>query len=176
MNPDDRKAAEAEHQKNLEKRKHHEKVNEPGSKDQLEEVWEEEDDLKGNKFDPKTFFALHGQNSSFEQKNIIFLNTKITLLDTDSNGFLDEFEVEALFQRELDKIFNATDPEYDPVERDEEMNRMREHVFKEMDKDHDRLISMDEFIQTTHEKQFEKNEEWKVSLSIVQSYIINNYK
>ena len=43
------------------------------------------------------------------------------------------------------------------------MNRMREHVFTEMDKNSDKLISMDEFIQTTNEKEFEKNEEWKVT-------------
>jgi len=140
LNPETRKAEDENYKKHMEERKHHEKVNEPGSKDQLEEVWDEEDDLKGNKFDPKTFFNLH---------------------DSDSNGYLDEFEVEALFQKELDKIFNTTDPDYDPVEREEEMNRMREHVFTEMDKNSDKLISMDEFIQTTNEKEFEKNEEWK---------------
>lgn len=140
LSPEDRKAAEEKHKKHMEERKHHEKVNEPGSKDQLEEVWEEEDDLKESKFEPKTFFNLH---------------------DTDSNGYLDEFEIEALFQKELDKIFNVTDPEYDPVEREEEMNRMREHVFTEMDKDSDKVISLEEFLKATHEKQFEKNEEWK---------------
>ena len=61
LNPETRKAEDENYKKHMEERKHHEKVNEPGSKDQLEEVWDEEDDLKGNKFDPKTFFNLHGK-------------------------------------------------------------------------------------------------------------------
>lgn len=75
---------------------------------------------------------------------------------------MDEFEIEALFQIELDKIFNASAPEYDPAEREEEANRMREHVFSEIDKDKDKMISLDEFIAATQEKDFKKNEEWKV--------------
>lgn len=37
----------------MEEKKHHEKLNHPGSKDQLEEVWREEDHLKDEKFDPE---------------------------------------------------------------------------------------------------------------------------
>jgi hypothetical protein len=33
----------------------------PGSKQQLEEVWEEQDHLSPDSFNPKTFFALHGK-------------------------------------------------------------------------------------------------------------------
>ncbi|XP_015686130.1 nucleobindin-2-like, partial [Protobothrops mucrosquamatus] len=46
------------------KKKHndHPKVNHPGSKDQLKEVWEEADGLDPNDFDPKTFFKLHDVN------------------------------------------------------------------------------------------------------------------
>ena len=53
-----------------------------GSKDQLEEVWEEEDGLDRDDFDPKTFFHLH-----------------------DLNGDLlwDMHEVEGLFQKEVTK-------------------------------------------------------------------------
>ena len=43
-----------------EKQKQHEKMYKPASKHQLEEVWEEDDGLKDEKFDPKTFFFLHG--------------------------------------------------------------------------------------------------------------------
>lgn len=60
MDPAARKKAEEEYQKALENRKHHEKINHPGSKDQLEEVWKEEDHLEPEQFDPKTFFQLHG--------------------------------------------------------------------------------------------------------------------
>lgn len=61
MDPEARKRAEAEYQRQMEQRKHHPKVNHPGSKDQLEEVWEEQDQLKGEQFDPKTFFSMHGR-------------------------------------------------------------------------------------------------------------------
>jgi len=140
MDETNRKQAEEEHRKNQEALKHHEKINHPGGKQQLEEVWEEQDQMEGNEFNPKTFFALH---------------------DVDGNGYLDEFEIESLFQIELDKIFNTTNPEYDPVERDEEMNRMREHVFTEMDKNKDKMISLEEFMNETKEKDFDDNQEWK---------------
>ena len=48
------------------------------------------------------------------------------------------------------------------VERDEEMNRMREHVFGEIDKDMDGLVSFDEFIAATKLEDFNKEEEWEV--------------
>jgi nucleobindin len=140
MDEEHRKQAELNHQIELEKRKHHEKVNHPGSQDQLEEVWEKQDDLEEEKFDPTTFFKLH---------------------DTNGDGFLNEFEIEALFQIELDKIYNISDPNYDPLEREEEMNRMREHVMNEIDKDKDRMISFKEFTDATQQQDFKKNEEWK---------------
>lgn len=40
---------------------HHERMNKPASKKQFEEVWEEDDGLKDETFDPKTFFFLHGE-------------------------------------------------------------------------------------------------------------------
>jgi hypothetical protein len=52
--------------------------------------------MKGNEFDPKTFFNLH---------------------DLDGNGQWDEMELEALFQNELDKMYNSTNPEDDMRER-----------------------------------------------------------
>ena len=60
MDETHRKQAEEQHRKNLEARKHHEKVNHPGSKDQLEEVWQEQDHLEPESFNPQTFFKLHG--------------------------------------------------------------------------------------------------------------------
>lgn len=63
----------------------------------------------------------------------------------------------------MDKIYNSTNPDDDMVERDEEMNRMREHVFTEIDKDMDSLVSFDEFIASTKLDNFEKDEEWDVS-------------
>lgn len=36
------------------------KIHHPGSKKQLEEVWEKQDEMEGENFNPRTFFALHG--------------------------------------------------------------------------------------------------------------------
>lgn len=69
-------------------------------------------------FNPEIFFAMH---------------------DLDGNGFWDEDEVKALFLKELDKMYEKN-PEDDPRERMEDMERMREHVFSEADTNHDGLI------------------------------------
>ena len=74
-----RKQAEVEFQKQQAEHQKHQKINHPGSKDQLEEVWEEQDHLEGNEFNPHTFFDLH---------------------DTDGNKHWDPSELEALFQIE----------------------------------------------------------------------------
>ncbi|KAL0189141.1 hypothetical protein M9458_016240, partial [Cirrhinus mrigala] len=57
---EDGRRKEEEHYEEM-KKKHadHPKVNHPGSKDQLKEVWEEADGLDPEDFDPKTFFNLH---------------------------------------------------------------------------------------------------------------------
>lgn len=83
--------------------------------------------------------------------------------DTNSDGFLDEEEIEALFQRELDKVYNADQPEDDMIERFEEMNRMREHVINEMDKDKDKMVSYNEFMDSAKKDEFKKDEGWNVS-------------
>jgi len=140
MDLDHKKKSIEDHEKNIAARRHHDKVNEPGHKEQLEEVWDDEDGLDGQKFNAETFFNLH---------------------DIDGNNYLDESEIEALFNIELNKLYNTTDPEYDPQEREEEMNRMREHVFGEMDKNKDKMISKEEFIKTTNDEHFDVNDEWK---------------
>ena len=48
------------YKKEVEETRKHEKLNHPGSKQQMEEVWEEEDGLEKDQFDPRTFFHLHG--------------------------------------------------------------------------------------------------------------------
>ena len=75
-----RKQAEEEFQKQQAEHQKHQKINHPGSKDQLEEVWEEQDHLEGNEFNPHTFFDLH---------------------DIDGNKHWDPTELEALFQIEV---------------------------------------------------------------------------
>ncbi|QQP57180.1 EFhand protein NUCB1 [Caligus rogercresseyi] len=44
--------------------KKHDKVNHPMTKDQLEEVWEEQDHMRAEDWDPKTFFAMHDLNGT----------------------------------------------------------------------------------------------------------------
>ncbi|VDP16981.1 unnamed protein product [Heligmosomoides polygyrus] len=91
-------------------------------------------------FDPRTFFALH---------------------DLNGDGYWNAEELEALFQKELEKMYNDTNPDDDPRERIEEMYRMREHVTKQMDKNHDRLISLDEFLQHKEAQTLNKDPGWK---------------
>ena len=60
---------------------------------------------------------------------------------------------QALVQKELDRAYDdGTHPDAknlnrDLVERAEEAERMREHIVKEMDKNKDRMISKDEFLE-----------------------------
>lgn len=56
-------------------------------------------------------------------------------------------------------------------ERYEEMSRMREHVMKELDKDGDKLVSMDEFMQYTKSDEFNKDEGWDVRVFLLQSTV-----
>ncbi|XP_062973285.1 nucleobindin-2 isoform X2 [Elgaria multicarinata webbii] len=110
LDEEKRHQEEAKYEQMKKKHGDHPKVNHPGSKDQLKEVWEEADGLDPNEFDPKTFFKLH---------------------DVNSDGFLDEQELEALFTKELEKVYDPKNEEDDMVEMEEERLRMREHVMNE---------------------------------------------
>ena len=46
-------------------------------------------------------------------------------------------------------------------EREEEMERMREHVFSESDSNKDRLISYDEFLAETKKDEFDQDPGWE---------------
>ncbi|XP_051963172.1 nucleobindin-2-like [Xyrauchen texanus] len=135
------KRKEEEHYEEM-KKKHadHPKVNHPGSKDQLKEVWEDADGLDPEDFDPKTFFSLH---------------------DSNGDGFFDEQELEALFTKELEKIYDPTNEEDDMLEMEEERLRMREHVMNEVDSNKDRLVSLDEFLVATKKQEFLEPDSWE---------------
>jgi len=135
----ERKVVQEEMEKLTAKHKQHDKLKHPMSKDQLEEVWEDQDHMQPQDWDPKTFFAMH---------------------DLDGNGQWDENEVRILFKKELDKAYDPNAPEDDQREREEEMERMREHVFKESDKNKDRMISYEEFLTETKKDEFEKDSGW----------------
>ncbi|XP_077568980.1 nucleobindin-2a [Stigmatopora nigra] len=138
---EDQRKEEEEHYEELRK-KHaiHPKVNHPGSQNQLKEVWEDTDGLDPEDFDPKTFFNLH---------------------DTNGDGFFDEQELESLFTKELEKLYDPANEEDDMVEMEEERLRMREHVMNEVDANKDRLVSLDEFMTATNKKEFLEPDSWE---------------
>lgn len=72
--------AEEEFRQRREKLRSHEKIHHPASEQQLEDVWEKEDGLERDQFDPRTFFHLH---------------------DTNSDKHLDAMEWETLFYKEV---------------------------------------------------------------------------
>lgn len=148
-NMDEQHKKEYEHELEEGKEKHnkHAPLHAPGHKAQLEEVWEKQDHMEGQDFDPKTFFMMH---------------------DLDGNNVWDELEVKALFARELDKVYQSGIPEDDMRERVEEMERMREHVFKEADTNKDHLISYEEFIEQTKRAEFQQDDKWETVDNVPQ--------
>ncbi|XP_044270562.1 nucleobindin-1 [Tribolium madens] len=138
-NGEDREKLEKEFKEREEKHKKHEKLHEPGHKAQLEEVWKEQDQMQ-QEFDPKTFFMLH---------------------DIDGNGLWDQDEVKALFVKELQKMYAAGEPEDDMRERAEEMERMRESVFSEVDVNRDGFIDYEEFLAQTKRNDFQQDHGWQ---------------
>lgn len=70
--------------------------------------------------------------------------------------FIDTYELEAIFQAELDKVYDPNNPDDDIREMEEERARMREHVMKEVDTNVDGAISIKEFIDYTNSMEFVK--------------------
>ncbi|CAL4121295.1 unnamed protein product, partial [Meganyctiphanes norvegica] len=64
LDEEHKKQEEQKHEEEMKKHKEHPKLHEPGSKQQYEEVWEEQDHMKSEDFDPKTFFKLHGKTKN----------------------------------------------------------------------------------------------------------------
>uniref|UniRef100_A0A3B5B4X3 Nucleobindin 2 n=1 Tax=Stegastes partitus TaxID=144197 RepID=A0A3B5B4X3_9TELE len=140
LNEVERKKEEQHYEEMKKKHADHPKVNHPGSEDQLKEVWQEADGLDPEDFDPKTFFKMH---------------------DSNGDGFFDESELEALFTKELEKVYNPENEEDDMVEMEEERLRMREHVMNEVDTNKDRLVSLSEFMAATKKEEFYEKDEWE---------------
>ncbi|XP_012498532.1 PREDICTED: nucleobindin-1 isoform X1 [Propithecus coquereli] len=164
LGEEQRKEAERKLEEQQRRHREHPKVNVPGSQAQLKEVWEELDGLDPNRFNPKTFFILH---------------------DINSDGVLDEQELEALFTKELEKVYDPKNEEDDMREMEEERLRMREHVMKnvrrgpgwagegpgsvayprlapQVDTNQDRLVTLEEFLASTQRKEFgDAGEGWE---------------
>ncbi|XP_078586305.1 nucleobindin-2-like isoform X2 [Branchiostoma floridae x Branchiostoma japonicum] len=137
LGEEERKKEQERYEEMQRKHKDHPKMNHPGSKDQLEEVWEG-DGLAKEDFNPKVFFGMH---------------------DTNSDGYLDTLELEALFGKELEKVYKEGNEEDDLREMEEERARMRKHVLHEVDTDKDSRVSFTEFMDATKRKEFEQPEE-----------------
>ncbi|XP_008046123.1 nucleobindin-1 isoform X2 [Carlito syrichta] len=167
LGEEQRKEAERKLEEQQRRHREHPKVNVPGSQAQLKEVWEELDGLDPNRFNPKTFFILH---------------------DINSDGVLDEQELEALFTKELEKVYDPKNEDDDMREMEEERLRMREHVMKnvrgrrvrgrrvrggwapsfvtypapQVDTNQDRLVTLEEFLASTQRKEFgDTGEGWE---------------
>ncbi|KAJ8682116.1 hypothetical protein QAD02_017908 [Eretmocerus hayati] len=153
MNDEEKKKYEHELDEQKKKHKEHEQLHSPGSKKQLEEVWEKQDHMD-QEFDPRTFFYLH---------------------DLNGDGYWDQNEVKALFLKELDKLYAEGHPEDDLMERAEELERMREHVMREADIDRDGLISYQEFLDQSKKTEFEKDPGWE-TLDQQQIYSEQEYE
>uniref|UniRef100_A0A5F8GD84 Nucleobindin-1 n=1 Tax=Monodelphis domestica TaxID=13616 RepID=A0A5F8GD84_MONDO len=130
-----RLAEERRLEEQRQRHRQHPRLNVPGSQAQLKEVWEETDGLDPTEFNPKTFFRLH---------------------DTNSDSVLDEQELEALFTKELEKVYDPKNEDDDMREMEEERLRMREHVMKTVDTNQDRLVTLEEFLLSTQRKDFEE--------------------
>lgn len=143
MNEYDRKVQEAldeeQKQKKMEKVKN---LKHPGNKAQLEEVWENEGFDKGT-FNPKTFFKMH---------------------DLNNDGELDDFELEAIFEKEVEDLFESFE-DADEEEMAEEVAQMREHVINHVDKDKDGVIQLKEFIEYANGSEFDHEDPWDAAFN-----------
>lgn len=99
------------------------------------------------------WFFLFGL-SSHEVVLFRVLGFWLFISDVSGDGFLDAYELEAIFNPELEKVYNLADPNEDKNEMEEERQNMREHVLKEVDSDGDTAISMAEFMTYVQTEEF----------------------
>ncbi|EDV29512.1 uncharacterized protein TRIADDRAFT_51942 [Trichoplax adhaerens] len=114
------------------------KLHHPGSKAQLQDVWEKDDGFSQGDFSPRSFFAAH---------------------DLNGDGQLDFAELDAIMQRESHKL-TKNDGSNDEVKMRKITTGMRNHFVREIDTNKDALISLDEFIKASESKEFEHDEGW----------------
>lgn len=90
-------ARKNKHRAEIEELKKH-KGHQPGGRQQLEEVWKDEDGLAEMDFDPHVFFSMH---------------------DVTADGFLDVKELEALFWKEASELHTVDGVLDDMMAREE---------------------------------------------------------
>jgi len=136
---EERRKAEQEKMEAAKASQANRKIKHPLTEDTAKEVWEEKEQLPKDEFNPKTYFALN---------------------DLDSNGLLDLEEVRRLLHKELENSYDQKEGEHDPRERREEMERMRDHIYKEIDKNRDLMIDYSEFLEGLEDKK-DINKNWE---------------
>lgn len=138
MNEYDRKVQEALDKENVDKKKENQKkLAHPGNKKSMEEAWVN-DGFDKESFNPKTFFKLHDLNGDNEW---------------------DPFELEAVFEREVEALFEGLN-DIDEREKSEEVSRMREHVVKHLDTNEDGMVQLSEFLAFAKGKEFDHEDPW----------------
>uniref|UniRef100_A0A8C2EG09 Nucleobindin 1 n=1 Tax=Cyprinus carpio TaxID=7962 RepID=A0A8C2EG09_CYPCA len=68
---------------------------------------------------------------------------------------------ESFCPQPLEKVYDPKNEEDDMMEMEEERLRMREHVMQNVDLNHDRLVSLEEFLKSTEKKEFNNPNEWE---------------
>jgi len=138
MNEYDRKVQEALDAENVDKMKENQKkLHHPGNKKAMEEAWMA-DGFDKESFNPKTFFKLHDLNGDNEW---------------------DPFELEAVFEKEVEALFEGLN-DIDEREKSEEVSRMREHVVKHLDTNEDGMVGLEEFLAFAKGKEFDHEDPW----------------
>lgn len=121
VSPAQREEMERKLRESQARHKDHPKVLDPGSNEQIEEVWKEEHEDQD--FNIKTFFIEH---------------------DLNGDGLLDSLELEAIFIKEVEKMYQEGNPDDDMVEKYQERYRMVLHFIHTADVDNDGFLSLSE--------------------------------
>ncbi|RTG88936.1 nucleobindin, partial [Schistosoma bovis] len=103
--------------------------------------------------------------SSFSYYSTEFIMTLTTAnmmikVNLDGDGYLNIHEVEALLQRELEKVYNPEDPDYDPWEEKYDQSRMRQKFMERFDTDGDYFVSRDEFLRGVNQPYPSYDSDW----------------
>ncbi|CAH8830568.1 unnamed protein product [Trichobilharzia szidati] len=141
--PEEKRAEMIKHFKEeAEKHRKRPKVHQPGSDEQLKEYWEKQEGMERETFNPRTLFSE---------------------IDLDGDGHLSVHEVEAVLQRELDKVYDMKDPEFDPLEEKYDRNKMRQKFMEHYDTNGDYFVSLDEFLKGIESSYAKRDEDWKTA-------------
>nr|CAX82610.1 Nucleobindin-2 precursor [Schistosoma japonicum] len=121
------------------------KIYQPGSEDQLKEYWEKYEGLDRESFNPRTLFAD---------------------IDLDGDGYLNVNEIEAFLQREIEKVYNPEDPDFDPWEEKYDQIKMRQKFMERFDTDKDYFISREEFLKNVKVPYVLGDHYWKTAQDV----------